>query len=129
MSTSKASPTVTHCPTVLVVDDEPDQLGLITEFLNREGCTVIAAASGEHALALPLDLPVDLMILDLLLPGVDGWRLAAELRTRFPGCPVAISSVLDAQDYPTADESLPKPVTRAQIAAILARQITHRNRR
>lgn len=114
---------VTPCPTVLVVDDEPDQLGLITAFLNREGCTVIAASSAEHALALPADLPVDLMILDLLLPGVDGWRLAKELRRRYPDCPVAISSVLDVQDYPIAEESLPKPVTRAQIAGILARQV------
>ncbi len=129
MTTSDAMRTATRCPTVLVVDDEPDQLGLITAFLNREGCTVIAAASGEHALSLPLDLTVDLMILDLLLPGVDGWQLAAELKTRFPGCPVAITSVLDVQDYPSAEESLPKPVTRAQIAAILSRHIPDRTGR
>ena len=129
MTTSDAVRTATRCPTVLVVDDEPDQLGLMTTFLNREGCTVIAAASGEHALSLPLDLPVDLMILDLLLPGVDGWQLAAELKIRFPGCPVAITSVLDVQDYPSAEELLPKPVTRAQIAAILSRHISGRIRR
>jgi CheY-like chemotaxis protein len=129
MTTSDAVRIATRCPTVLVVDDEPDQLGLITTFLNREGCTVIAAASGEHALSLPLDLTVDLMILDLLLPGVDGWQLAAELKTRFPGCPVAITSVLDVQDYPSAEESLPKPVTRAQIAAILSRHIPDRTGR
>lgn len=121
LNSQGAAHTTTRCPTVLVVDDEPDQLGLITAFLNREGCTVIAAASGEHALSLPLDLTVDLMILDLLLPGVDGWQLAAELKVRYPGCPVAITSVLDVQDYPIAEESLPKPVTRAQIAAILSR--------
>ena len=46
MTTSDAVRTTTRCPTVLVVDDEPDQLGLMTTFLNREGCTVIAAASG-----------------------------------------------------------------------------------
>jgi len=123
MNFPEAARTVPRCPTVLVVDDEPDQLGLITAFLNREGCTVVAAASGEHALALPADLPVDLMILDLLLPGVDGWQLTTELRSRFPGCPVAISSVLDLQDYPAAEEWLPKPVSRAQIAAILARRV------
>lgn len=126
MTTSDAVRIATSCPTVLVVDDEPDQLGLITTFLNREGCTVIAAASGEHALSLPSDLTVDLMILDLLLPGVDGWQLAAELKTRFPGCPMAITSVLDVEDYPSAEESLPKPVTRAQIAAILSRLLPDR---
>ncbi|MET0862978.1 MAG: response regulator [Nakamurella sp.] len=123
MTTPDAVRTTIRCPNVLVVDDEPDQLGLITAFLNREGCTVIAAASGEHALALPADLRVDLMILDLLLPGVDGWQLTAELRTRFPGCPVAITSVLDIQDYPAAEECLPKPVTRAQIVGILSRRV------
>ncbi len=127
MTTSDAVRTAARCPTVLVVDDEPDQLGLITTFLNREGCIVIAAASGEHALSLPPDLPVDLMILDLLLPGVDGWQLTTELKTRYPGCPVAITSVLDVQDYPSAEESLPKPVTRAQIAAFLSRHIPDRS--
>lgn len=121
--------TNSRCPTVLVVDDEPDQLGLITTFLNREGCTVIAAVSGEHALSLSPDLPIDLIILDLLLPGVDGWQLAAELKTRMPGCPVAITSVLDVQDYPSAADLLPKPVTRAQIAALLSRHIPDRIRR
>jgi CheY-like chemotaxis protein len=129
MTTPDAVRTAARGPTVLVVDDEPDQLHLITTFLNREGCTMIAAVSGEHALALPADLTVDLMILDLLLPGVDGWQLAAELKTRFPGCPMAITSVLDAKDYPSAEESLPKPVTRAQIAAILSRHIPDRTRR
>lgn len=129
MTTPDAVRVPTRGPTVLVVDDEPDQLRLITTFLHREGCTVIATTSGEHALALSPAVPVDLMILDLLLPGVDGWRLAAELRTRFPGCPVAITSVLDVGDYPATEESLPKPVTRAQIAAILSRHIPDRLRR
>lgn len=109
--------------TVLVVDDEPDQLGLLTAYLHREGCTVIAVSTGEQALALPADIELDLMILDLLLPGMDGWRLAAELGRQFPGCPVVITSVLDVQDYPKAEDTLPKPVSRSQLAAVLARQI------
>ncbi len=109
--------------TVLVVDDEPDQLGLLTAYLHREGCTVIAVPTGEQALALPAEIHLDLMILDLLLPGMNGWRLAAELGGQFPGCPVVITSVLDVQDYPKADETLPKPVSRSQLAAVLARRI------
>ena len=123
MSIPRRVPARGRSATVLVVDDEPDQLGLITAYLHREGCTVIAVASGEQALALPADIGVDLMILDLLLPGVDGWQLATELGSRFPDCPVAITSVLDVQDYPQADETLPKPVTRSHISALLARQI------
>jgi DNA-binding response OmpR family regulator len=109
--------------TVLVVDDESDQLGLVTAYLHREGCTVIAASSAEQAMALPTDLEIDLMILDLRLPGMSGWDLAAELGKRFPGCPIAISSVLDVEHYPEADEMLPKPISRAQISALLARRV------
>ena len=109
--------------TVLVVDDESDQLGLITAYLHREGCTVVAVASAEQAMALPTDLTLDLMILDLRLPGMNGWDLAAELGRRFPGCPVAISSVLEVEHYPRADDSLPKPISRAQISALLARRV------
>jgi CheY-like chemotaxis protein len=109
--------------TVLVVDDEPDQLGLLTAYLHREGCTVIAVATGEQALALPPDIQLDLMILDLLLPGMTGWKLAGELGRLFPGCPVVITSVLDVQDYPKADDTLPKPVSRSQVAAVLARSV------
>jgi len=114
------------CPsaTVLVVDDESDQLGLVTAYLHREGCTVIAVASAEQAMSLPTDLTIDLMILDLRLPGMNGWDLAAELGRRFPGCPVAISSVLEVEHYPPeADEMLPKPISRAQISALLARRV------
>lgn len=109
--------------TVLVVDDESDQLGLITAYLHREGCTVIAVASAEQAMSLPTDLTLDLMILDLRLPGMSGWELASELGVRFPGCPVAISSVLEVEHYPQADDTLPKPISRAQISALLARRV------
>jgi len=109
--------------TVLVVDDESDQLGLVTAYLHREGCTVIAVSSAEQAMALPTDLAIDLMILDLRLPGMSGWDLATELGRRFPGCPVAISSVLEVEHYPEADDMLPKPISRAQISALLARRV------
>ena len=110
-------------PTVLIVDDEPDQLGLLTAYFYRAGCAVIGLSDAEQALALPRDVGLDLMVLDLRLPGMDGWELTNRLRARYPRCPIAITSVLDVEDYPDADGVLPKPVTRADVRNILAKTI------
>lgn len=106
-------------PMTLIVDDEPDQLVLLTAYFHRAGCTVIGVPTAEQALALPPDVRLDLMVLDLRLPGIDGWQLTSRLRARYPDCPIAITSVLDVDDYPAADAVLPKPVTRAQVAKLV----------
>jgi len=113
-------------PTVLIVDDEPDQLGLLTAYFYRAGCSVIGLADAEQALALPREVELDLMVLDLRLPGMDGWELTDRLRARYPRCPIAISSVLDVQDYPAADGVLPKPVTKAHIQRLLSSTVWRR---
>lgn len=106
-------------PTAMIVEDEPDQLGLLTTMLRRAGCTVIAVAAAEPALSFPLDLQLDLIVLDLRLPGIDGWELSDRLRERYPGCPIVITSVLDVDEYPVAEGVLPKPITRAQVQRIV----------
>lgn len=65
---------------ILVVDDEEDILELVRYNLAREGYTVVCAASGEAALKTTASDPVDLIILDLMLPGIDGLEVARRLR-------------------------------------------------
>ena len=65
---------------ILVVDDEEDILELVRYNLAREGYTVICAASGEAALKTAASDPLDLIILDLMLPGIDGLEVARRLR-------------------------------------------------
>ncbi len=115
-------------PTVLLVDDEPDQLSLLTNYFRRAGCDVVQLIDAEHALCLPVSVQPDLMVLDLRLPGIDGWDLARRLQERYPGCPVAITSVLDVEDYPRADGVLPKPVSISHVASLLDRFFPERNR-
>src|SRR5664279_506682 len=110
-------------PNVLIVDDDPDQLGLLTAYFVRASCSVISLADAEHALALPQDVDLDLIVLDLRLPGMDGWELTGRLRSLYPRCPIVITSVLDVEDYPDADGVLPKPVTRADVRNVLAKAI------
>jgi two-component system, OmpR family, alkaline phosphatase synthesis response regulator PhoP len=65
---------------ILVVDDEEDILELVRYNLVREGYTVVCAASGEEALKVADAEPVDLVILDLMLPGIDGLEVARRLK-------------------------------------------------
>ncbi|TWI71655.1 two component transcriptional regulator, winged helix family [Desulfobotulus alkaliphilus] len=69
---------------ILVVDDEEDILELIRYHLSREGYGVLLAGSGEEALRLVRDHSPDLMVLDLMLPGVDGLEVTRRIR-RQPG--------------------------------------------
>jgi two-component system, OmpR family, alkaline phosphatase synthesis response regulator PhoP len=66
--------------TILVVDDEEDILELVRYNLQREGYHVEAAASGEKALKLARQQPPELIVLDLMLPGMDGLDVARQLK-------------------------------------------------
>lgn len=65
---------------VLVVEDEPHIAKLLCQFLNGEGFDTAAVASGELALAYARATPPDLIVLDLMLPGMDGVETCQALR-------------------------------------------------
>jgi len=65
---------------ILVVDDEEDILELVRYNLVREGYVVLCALSGEDALRKAVAEPVDLIVLDLMLPGIDGLEVARRLK-------------------------------------------------
>lgn len=67
---------------ILVVDDEEDLRRLLTESLAREGFQVAAARSGREALVLVEQAPPDLIILDLVMPEMDGIETMRRLRER-----------------------------------------------
>ena len=67
---------------ILVVDDEEDILELVRYNLAREGYRVVCAASGEQALNKAGSEPFDLIVLDLMLPGIDGLEVAKKLKSK-----------------------------------------------
>jgi two-component system phosphate regulon response regulator PhoB len=67
--------------TILIVDDEEDILELVKYNLEKEGYTTISALTGEDALKLATDIQPDLIVLDLMLPGMDGLEVTRILRT------------------------------------------------
>jgi DNA-binding response OmpR family regulator len=68
--------------TILVVDDERHIVDLIRLYLEREGFAVLSAADGDEALVADARHAPDLVILDLMLPGRDGFEVCRELRRR-----------------------------------------------
>jgi len=66
--------------TVLVVDDSPESLGFITEALESDGRTVLVAASGEAALRIVSRVTPDLILMDAVMPGMDGFEACRRLK-------------------------------------------------
>ena len=119
---------------ILVVDDNASNRDLLSRRLVREGYRVIAAENGAEALALTTAEAFDLVLLDLMMPGMSGFevlcRLKADAATRH--VPVIMISALDELDSTVrcieagAEDYLPKPfnpvLLRARIGACLEKK-------
>lgn len=66
----------------LVVDDDPDLVDIIAYSLRKDGHQVLSASSGEEALAIVEKEPPDMVILDVMLPGMDGFEVCRRIRQR-----------------------------------------------
>ena len=73
--------------TVLVIEDDPNTLALIALYLDQEGFRSITTGDGEAGLAKAEKYQPDLVILDLMLPKIDGWEVCRRLR-QFSEVPV-----------------------------------------
>ena len=102
---------------VLIVDDSEDQRMLLRRYFERAGCEVAEAGTALDALDSFNSHAPDLTVIDLVLPGMDGWALAEVLSHRKAA--IAISSVMDRQHYPAQHAALPKPVTSATVRSTL----------
>jgi two-component system response regulator MprA len=83
---------VTALKTVLVVDDDPDIRESIEELLRSDGLDATSAANGEEALRALAARPVDAVLLDLMMPVMDGRQFVEELRRRGVPVPVVLLS-------------------------------------
>jgi two-component system phosphate regulon response regulator PhoB len=113
--------------TVLVVEDEVDLLFTIALSLELNGYRVVKAASGEEAVAMVEQERPDAVVLDIRLPGIDGWEVLNQLSERghFPATPVVLlSAQVDAATAARAVElgchaHLAKPFSTAELSGVL----------
>jgi CheY-like chemotaxis protein len=99
-------------PDVLVVDDELDVTDLLVAYLRRWECTVRVAHTGEQAVVLARQSPPDVAIVDILLPGIDGWETIEQIRSQpeCERCGFVTMSIADGEARPSAPvSSLHKP--------------------
>jgi two-component system, OmpR family, response regulator len=82
-------------PKVLVVDDEPNIRELVQVALNFHGCTVLTAASGKAALRDAETAEPDLIVLDVMLPDLDGFEVCRRLRARGDDVPIIFLTARD----------------------------------
>ncbi|MEG0439280.1 MAG: response regulator transcription factor [Solibacillus sp.] len=75
-------------PTILVVDDDANIRELVCLFLRNDGFSTAEAADGKEALAVYTSTNVDLVVLDIMMPNMDGWTLCKELRRANPDLPL-----------------------------------------
>lgn len=109
-------------PLVLIAEDESEIAQILQAYLARDGLRTVHAADGRIALDMHLSLKPDLVLLDVQMPRVDGWKVLAELRQR-GDTPVIMLTAHD-QDIDKlmglrigADDYVVKPFNPAEVAA------------
>jgi len=107
---------------VLVVDDDVKTVELVKLYLNRDGYRVLTAYDGTEALRLAREGHPDLIVLDLMLPGVDGLEICRTLRGESDVPIIMLTARTTEQDRLTgldlgADDYVPKPFSPKELAA------------
>lgn len=106
----------------LVVDDEPGLVEVVTAYLEREGFDVTSAADGERAVELARSLDPDVIVLDLMLPGIDGIEACRRIREFSDGYVVMLTAKSEEHERIVgltsgADDYLTKPFSAGELVA------------
>ncbi len=124
-------------PTVLIVEDNPESLGFLTPLLQREGFVVLVAIRGERALSSIQQVRPDLVLMDAVMPDMDGFETCRRLK-RMAGAaniPVIFMTALSAVDdiirgleaggvdYVTKPVSVPELIARIRVHLAGAQRI------
>jgi CheY-like chemotaxis protein len=112
--------------TVLVIDDDVSVRNMLSRFLTKEGFHVETAASGAEGLQLAQERHPDVITLDVMMPGMDGWDVLMMLKgdPQLTDVPVIMLTIVDDQQMGYAlgaSDYLMKPIERDRLLALLAK--------
>jgi DNA-binding response OmpR family regulator len=114
-------------PRILLADDDPELRAVLTVALTEAGYSVETAADGQQALAMVDASPPDLLITDVVMPGLSGWIVFTRLRKRVPPLPIIVISGArsgvppEETTYPGQAVFLPKPCDLPHLLATVRR--------
>ena len=123
-----------HRPVVMVVDDESSIADTLAEILSRSGYAAVTAYDGDSALETALLMPPEMLITDVVLPGMSGIDLAITVKRVFPDCKIILfsgqASTADLLAAANRDGHqfvlLSKPVHPADLLSRIADGLKHR---
>ncbi len=121
-------PTEPGANLILIIDDDDSVSELIRRDLGEQGYQTRIASSGEEGLRLAKQLLPSAIILDVVMPGIDGWAVLAALKTdeEMADIPIIMASMLDERDRGLrmgADEYLSKPFGRDSLVGLLQKHL------
>jgi len=119
---------------VMIVDDDPNQLDIMTRWLQRQGFEALAANSGAAALELLRNDEVDVILLDVMMPDMDGLTVCARLRENAVTRAIPVILLTAKDDIETrsqgmtlgVSEYITKPVNKQQLLTRLQAQLHSR---
>ena len=121
--------TTTEAATILVVDDDPDCREIAARLLERAGYRTRRAASGEECMRIALAEPIDVVLLDVMMPGMDGFAVCEALRQAGQRIPIILLTASDEMDtrlegmHLGVSEFLTKPINRIELLARVRAQL------
>jgi CheY-like chemotaxis protein/HPt (histidine-containing phosphotransfer) domain-containing protein len=115
---------------VLVIDDEDDSRFLLRQYVSDCGCHVAESDSGPDAIEKARRLRPDLITLDLMMPGMNGWETLRTLKAdpELHEIPVVVVSIVASENRGTifgAADLLNKPVSREELCSVLKRNVAN----
>jgi DNA-binding response OmpR family regulator len=118
-------------PQIMVVDDDADTVSILARHLQREGFVAIEAVSGVECIRLARENPVDVILLDLMMPAMDGFQVCRKLKEHPSTAEIPVIMITARDDLDARAEGmrlgvsdfLAKPVFRRQLANRIRAQL------
>jgi CheY-like chemotaxis protein len=122
---------------ILVVDDDPNSREIVQTYLESRGYSVRTAANGEAALAAVQGQLPELVLLDVMMPGMDGWEVARTLKDHADFADIRVVMMTARSDFSDkqkglqagADDYLVKPIQLEDLGNTVKRNLEVRSRR
>jgi CheY-like chemotaxis protein len=118
-------------PKVLVVDDNEDNANIIRDYLEARGYPITVAYNGDEAMAQFEESKPSLVLLDVMMPGMDGWQVCRQIKASPSARDVRVIMVTALQDWMDkrqaietgADDYVEKPFELSKLAAVVERNV------
>jgi len=123
--------TAPNLPQILVVDDNEDNAHIIRDYLESKGYLITVAYNGDEAMALFASIKPSVVLLDVMMPGRDGWQVCREMKAGREGRPLRVVMVTALQDWNDkrqaietgADDFVEKPFELAKLGEVVERNV------